>query len=1120
MKKTILFLGVIMVSKIYGQGLEAIQNITPQTPEVNSILKAFETPVSLYTGSPDISVPIYTIKEGDINFGLKLSYNSTGITVGERASWVGLGWNLSIPTLVRTVRQIPDDLPNGFFYETEFPVDKVYHTMSVITKDTPLTEYTSICPVCKKIDEKYEAGNLDLESDNYILTLPDGKSISFMVNQERDAQHPIGHIVQFPDSDYKIEYSTTSGNWEITNPQGYQYIYTPGNRMISSHIYSVGGMSIGTEPLTKSIPYTSTWVLSKIISPGKNILNFGYDPIIYEDCDLVNQTKTVNADDSFIPNDGRNYVFTNYSKTKGTNFFINRIWGNFGEVVFNKEGRLDYTIYGKKLSSVEIKNQTGVVVNKIAFDFDYMSSKVPSVTNNCNRPLNTDDITKRLMLKSVRFNVNSSKPLAYQFNYNPIPLPDRMSYARDWWGYYNGEDSNKGLTPSIDVTMEDENKREVRPEYTKAGTLEEIVYPTGGKTKFILENNRGIFHDYNNNMGGIVYYDIIPYKLKTDYFSTREDNTSMLNKVYEFPLKYSSSEITTNVTQTIEIQTNTNQCIYPDSSLPLGNSCAIYYSILDSNNQPIINRALLQDNYSRVLTIGRDKLIAGLKVKIDIYKGKDFPFTQVFDYNQHEANVNIVSKTIDTDYATITPYGSEVPMGGLRIKRIENAESPVQKYIKEYDYKENGIESGLSLFQMDFLQTTPGRLFVASQGNFPLQTGNGSLISYTKATEYNVNPVTNERNSISHVYSNNYIWGSFSGSCFFNEPMGGGINSPSVPCYESALNGKPISVNYSDKKIETYEYPNDLRAGKKLNNVYGIDFDRIIKNSDFMLSKEDGHPFLGIGYFYYQFKNFDEPDYAKEVKEIFNNQELKTNYQYKSLNPNHHQVTHQIVTYSNGSINETQYSYAHEKDNQKLINANMIGIPLETAIISKESLNDSGKMISRTQTKYDDPANLLPTSVLSFDLQNVPSKEVTYDKYDSKGNIQQYTTKDGISTVIIWGYEGTLPIAKIVGAKYSDVNSALIDNIVNSSQTDGALGTPVSEENMINALDGFRNNQALSGYQITTYSYDPLVGVKSVTPPSGIREIYLYDTAGRLKEVREQNNTGKLLKEFNYHYKN
>ncbi|RXM49126.1 MULTISPECIES: hypothetical protein, partial [unclassified Chryseobacterium] len=85
--------------------------------------------------------------------------------------------------------------------------------------------------------------------------------------------------------------------------------------------------------------------------------------------------------------------------------------------------------------------------------------------------------------------------------------------------------------------------------------------------------------------------------------------------------------------------------------------------------------------------------------------------------------------------------------------------------------------------------------------------------------------------------------------------------------------------------------------------------------------------------------------------------------------------------------------YASEKGNQKLINANIIGIPLETTVIKKQNQNDAGKTISKTETRYDDPAHLFPTSVLSYDLQNpsTGSTEVTYDKYDSKGNLVQYT---------------------------------------------------------------------------------------------------------------------------------
>lgn len=34
-----------------------------------------------------------------------------------------------------------------------------------------------------------------------------------------------------------------------------------------------------------------------------------------------------------------------------------------------------------------------------------------------------------------------------------------------------------------------------------------------------------------------------------------------------------------------------------------------------------------------------------------------------------------------------------------------------------------------------------------------------------------------------------------------------------------------------------------------------------------------------------------------------------------------------------------------------------------------------------------------------------------------------------------------------------------------------------------------------------------------------IPEVYIYDTANRLKEIREQTNSGKILKEFKYNYK-
>ncbi|MBK1895113.1 hypothetical protein JHL15_05000, partial [Chryseobacterium sp. YIM B02567] len=232
------------------------------------------------------------------------------------------------------------------------------------------------------------------------------------------------------------------------------------------------------------------------------------------------------------------------------------------------------------------------------------------------------------------------------------------------------------------------------------------------------------------------------------------------------------------------------------------------------------------------------------------------------------------------------------------------------------------------------------------------------------------------------------------------------------------------------------------------------------------------------------------------------------------------QVTKQTTTSPDGTVNETNYQYAHEKGNQKLIAANMIGIPLETKVIQKQNDSDAGKTISRSETKYDDPANLFPTSVISYDMQNnALSTEITYNKYDTKGNIQQYTTKDGVPTAIVWGYNNTQPIAKVQGATYDQlVSLGVVTAIVNASDQDAA--NPANEPALITALDTFRKNSGLSTYQVSTYTYDPLIGVTSITPPSGIREVYIYDTANRLKEIRQDSKTGNLVKEFKYNYKN
>src|SRR5687767_4295306 len=69
--------------------------ITPISPEAASLGKFGNIPVGYYTGTPQISIPIYDIKVGSIHLPVSLNYHAAGIRVDKTSSSVGIGWALS-----------------------------------------------------------------------------------------------------------------------------------------------------------------------------------------------------------------------------------------------------------------------------------------------------------------------------------------------------------------------------------------------------------------------------------------------------------------------------------------------------------------------------------------------------------------------------------------------------------------------------------------------------------------------------------------------------------------------------------------------------------------------------------------------------------------------------------------------------------------------------------------------------------------------------------------------------------------------------------------------------------------------------------------------------------------
>ncbi len=103
--------------------------------------------------------------------------------------------------------------------------------------------------------------------------------------------------------------------------------------------------------------------------------------------------------------------------------------------------------------------------------------------------------SKRLRLLSVQeIGAGNERSIpAHTFEYESTPLPPRLSKARDFWGYYNGQNGNLSLIPASLPTNANfypgGGDRTANPVYARAGVLQKITYPTGGHTALEYEGH-------------------------------------------------------------------------------------------------------------------------------------------------------------------------------------------------------------------------------------------------------------------------------------------------------------------------------------------------------------------------------------------------------------------------------------------------------------------------------------------------------------------------------------------------------------------------------------------------------------------------------------------------------
>lgn len=417
----------------------------PSSPDVMAFNKISFLPVGLFTGKPNITVPITNIKIQDYDFPISINYNAGGIKVEEIASNVGLGWSLNAyGNISVAVNGFGDFQNNGFatLASTEFKLPDA-HLSSMIYYQPE--QYNG--GVLHRLAVGSAEGTIDTQPDLYSYAV-NGISGKFYFDQYGQA-----HTIPF--NGVKIEHSGFGNNISITDLKGIKYTF--GDFEFSELPSNCSANSISGQ----------TMLLTTITLPTGSTIQFEYIAVNYTQRIQPPLSRNIALGARSIGLDCINTVTSMMVNSKA----ISRISSSDGtEIKFYYGANRTDLIGTKVLDRVEVKKM-GISQNTY-FYYSYFGS--------------SGEEFQRLKLDSVK-NYNGG---TYSFTYNSqISLPSRYSFSQDHWGYYNGKNNLNLLPIEPEFGFTDGANREVDPNYLQANILERVTYPTKGYTDFEYEPN-------------------------------------------------------------------------------------------------------------------------------------------------------------------------------------------------------------------------------------------------------------------------------------------------------------------------------------------------------------------------------------------------------------------------------------------------------------------------------------------------------------------------------------------------------------------------------------------------------------------------------------------------------
>lgn len=236
--------------------IDTRMQVKPPSAEAQSLGSFSEIPVDLYTGTVNISIPIYTVTQNDIQVPVSLSYHGGGIRVTDECGLVGLGWTLNVGGCVsRIVRGFPDELSQSSAVGYDGLSSGQRSFINLIKQQELLGDPTGLLgnPTQKEMHllqqmelygTEYDEGHFDVSPDNYTFSVQGlfGAFVGSIPNNVQSnrgcridrntkgftIQEASGHTYTFSDIEhkiypYKVGYGIWLTDWEKA-PE-HQYLY-------------------------------------------------------------------------------------------------------------------------------------------------------------------------------------------------------------------------------------------------------------------------------------------------------------------------------------------------------------------------------------------------------------------------------------------------------------------------------------------------------------------------------------------------------------------------------------------------------------------------------------------------------------------------------------------------------------------------------------------------------------------------------------------------------------------------------------------------------------------------------------------------------------------------------